>query len=211
MNVLRSGKLRFKSTPLALFLPVKYPMLSGPCGARVHRGDKNRVSAAGTGHPSSALVALSCSTVGKAGVQASSTTHHKDVPFPLPQQWGPRRSPVWKGFRPLPGWRRRSLAWYLLGSHFVPVGVHGGHDVDARVVEEAGDALAAPAVLLAQELGELQQQLAAQHLVPVHVPDVLELRLHCREQHSSGTISWGWGWRSPFPPQGASASPRDPQ
>lgn len=34
MNVLRSGKLRFKSTPLALFLPVKYPLLSGPCRAK---------------------------------------------------------------------------------------------------------------------------------------------------------------------------------
>lgn len=69
-------------------------------------------------------------------------------------------------------------AWYLLGSHFVPVGVHGGHDVDARVVDEAGDALVAPAVLLTQELGELQQQLTAQHLVPMHVPNILELRLH---------------------------------
>lgn len=69
-------------------------------------------------------------------------------------------------------------AWYLLGSHFVPVGVHGGHDVDARVMDEAGDALVAPAVLLAQELGELQQQLTAQHLVPMHVPNILELRLH---------------------------------
>lgn len=39
-------------------------------------------------------------------------------------------------------------AWYLLGSHFVPVRVHGGHDVDARVMDEAGDPLVAPAVLL---------------------------------------------------------------
>lgn len=83
--------------------------------------------------------------------------------------------------------------------------------MDARVVEEAGDALAAPAVLLTQELGELQQQLAAQHLVPMHVPDVLELWLHCREQHSSGTISCDWDPGNPFPPQGATASLRDPR
>jgi len=81
-------------------------------------------------------------------------------------------------------------AWYLLGSHFVPVGVHGGHDVDARVVDEAGDPLVAPAVLLAQEFGELQQQLTAQHLVPMHVPDIFELWLHCRKQESDA-ISQG--------------------
>lgn len=45
MNVLRSGKLRFKSTPLALFLPVKYPLLSGPCRAKVHHGGEYRVGA----------------------------------------------------------------------------------------------------------------------------------------------------------------------
>lgn len=82
-------------------------------------------------------------------------------------------------------------AWYLLGSHFVPVGVHGGHDVDARVMDEVCDPLVATAVLLAQELRELQQQLTAQHLIPVHVPNVLELRLHWREQESD-TISEGW-------------------
>lgn len=82
-------------------------------------------------------------------------------------------------------------AWYLLGSHFVPVGVHGGHDVDARVVDEARDPLVAPAVLLTQELRELQQQLTAQHLVPMHVPNILELWFHWREQESDA-ISPGW-------------------
>lgn len=82
-------------------------------------------------------------------------------------------------------------AWYLLGSHFVPVRVHGGHDVDACVVDEACDPLVAPAIFLTQELGELQQQLTAQHLVPVHVPNILELWLHWREQESDA-ISQGW-------------------
>lgn len=82
-------------------------------------------------------------------------------------------------------------AWYLLGSHFVPVGVHGGHDVDARVLDEARDPLVAPPVLLAQELRELQQKLTAQHLISMHVPNILELWLHWREQESDA-ISQGW-------------------
>lgn len=62
MNVLRSGKLRFKSTPLALFLPVKYPLLSGPCEAEVHHGCEYRVGvrAVGIGHCNGAPVSLSC-------------------------------------------------------------------------------------------------------------------------------------------------------
>lgn len=64
MNVLRSGKLRFKSTPLALFLPVKYPLPSGPCGAKVHHGGEYRVGAgrlgvgaAGTGCCNTCVIA----------------------------------------------------------------------------------------------------------------------------------------------------------
>lgn len=69
MNVLRSGKLRFKSTPLALFLPVKYPLLSGPYGAKVHHRGEYRVGAgrlgvraAGTGRCNGASVPLSRNT-----------------------------------------------------------------------------------------------------------------------------------------------------
>lgn len=58
-------------------------------------------------------------------------------------------------------------------------------------MDEARDPLVAPAVLLTQELRELQQQLTAQHLVPMHVPNILELWLHWREQESD-TISQGW-------------------
>lgn len=66
MSVLRSGKLRFKSTPLALFLPVKYLLLSGPCRAKVHHRGEYRVVAARlgvreaeTGHCNSTSVPLS--------------------------------------------------------------------------------------------------------------------------------------------------------
>lgn len=83
--------------------------------------------------------------------------------------------------------------------------------MDARVMDEVGDPLVAPAVLLTQELGELQQQLTAQHLVPMHVPDILELWLHWREQESD-TISQGWdGGKSQFLLQEARSSPKDPQ
>lgn len=83
--------------------------------------------------------------------------------------------------------------------------------MDARVMDEVGDPLVAPAVLLTQELGELQQQLTAQHLVPMHVPDVLELWLHWRKQESD-TISQGWdGRKSQFLLQEARSSPKDPQ
>lgn len=50
--------------------------------------------------------------------------------------------------------------------------------MDARVVDEVHDAVVAGPVLLAEELAELDEQLAAEHLVAVHVAHVLELRLH---------------------------------
>lgn len=73
---------------------------------------------------------------------------------------------------------------YLSGCHLVAVGVHGGQDVDARVMNQPHDPLVSGPVLLTEELGELDEQLPAQHLVAVHVAHVLELRLH-----------WGRKWR----------------
>lgn len=67
---------------------------------------------------------------------------------------------------------------YLSGSNLVAVGVHGGQDVDARVVDEVHDPVVPGPVLLAEELAELDEQLAAEHLVAVHVAHVLELGLH---------------------------------
>ena len=56
------------------------------------------------------------------------------------------------------------------------VGVHGGHDVDARGVDELLDVCVA-GVLLTQVVDEAQEQLASHHLVTVHVTHILELGL----------------------------------
>lgn len=70
---------------------------------------------------------------------------------------------------------------HLSGGHFIAVRIHGGQDVDACVVDQPGDPLVPRLILLAQELGELDEELAAQHLVAVHVAHVLELGLHWGE------------------------------
>ena len=62
------------------------------------------------------------------------------------------------------------------------VWVHGGHEVDAGVVDEVDDGLVALLVLVAQVLGQVDEQLSAHGLVTVHVGDVLKLRLTCRGQ-----------------------------
>lgn len=67
---------------------------------------------------------------------------------------------------------------YLSGCHFVAVRVHGGQDVDACVVNKPRDPLVSGLILLAEKLGELNEELAAEHLVAVHVAHILELRLH---------------------------------
>lgn len=73
---------------------------------------------------------------------------------------------------------------YLSGSHLVAVRVHGGQDVNAGVMDQPHDPLVSSSVLLAEELAKLNEQLAAEHFVAVHVAHVLELRLH-----------WGRKWR----------------
>lgn len=62
------------------------------------------------------------------------------------------------------------------------VWVHGGHEVDARVVDEVDDGLVALLVLVAQVLSQVDEQLSAHGLVAVHVGDVLKLRLTCRRE-----------------------------
>lgn len=69
-------------------------------------------------------------------------------------------------------------AHYLFGGHLVAVRVHGGQDVDARVVDQPRDPLVSGPILLAHELAQLDEQFTAEHFVAVHVPHVLELRLH---------------------------------
>lgn len=78
---------------------------------------------------------------------------------------------------------------YLSGSNLVAVGVHGGQDVDARVVDEVHDPLVPGPVLLAEELAELDEQLAAEHLVAVHVAHVLELGLHWGREGGKEVVS----------------------
>ena len=53
--------------------------------------------------------------------------------------------------------------------------------MDAGVVHEVDDGLVALLVLVAQVLGQVDEQLSAHGLVAVHVGDVLKLRLTCRE------------------------------
>ena len=52
--------------------------------------------------------------------------------------------------------------------------------MDAGGVDEGLDALVSLQVLRAQELGQVDEQLAAQAFVAMHVGDVLDLGLHCR-------------------------------
>lgn len=52
--------------------------------------------------------------------------------------------------------------------------------MDACVMDQPHDAMVPSPVLLAEELGELNEQLAAEHFVAVHVAHVLKLRLHWR-------------------------------
>ena len=61
----------------------------------------------------------------------------------------------------------------------IAIGVHGGHDVYACAVDQPGD-LRVAAIVMAQVFDEVQQQLAAHHLVAVHVAHMLELWLTWR-------------------------------
>lgn len=69
-------------------------------------------------------------------------------------------------------------AHYLSGSHLVAIGVHGGQDVDARVMDKRHDPMVSSSILLTEKLGELDEQLTAEHFIAMHVAHVLELWLH---------------------------------
>lgn len=79
---------------------------------------------------------------------------------------------------------------YLSGSHLVAIRVHGGQNVNARVMDQPHDPLVSGSVLLAEKLGELNEELTAEHFVAVHVAHVLELWLHWG---GSGQVKGGWG------------------
>lgn len=61
--------------------------------------------------------------------------------------------------------------------------------MDAGVVDEVNDGLVALLVLVAQVLSQVDEQLSAHGLVAVHVGDVLELRLTCREQKDTCCVT----------------------
>lgn len=65
-------------------------------------------------------------------------------------------------------------ALVALVRHLIAVRIHRRQQMDARRAHQLRDALVA-CVVLAQVLGEQQQQLAADHLVAVHIGHVLEL------------------------------------
>lgn len=50
---------------------------------------------------------------------------------------------------------------YLPGCHFIAVGVHGGQDVDACVMDQPRDPLVSGPVLLAEKLRELDEEFTA--------------------------------------------------
>lgn len=60
------------------------------------------------------------------------------------------------------------------------VGVHGGQQVDPCLCDQADNALVAPLVLSAHVLHEVEDQLAAKSLVPVHPCHVAKLWLTCQ-------------------------------
>lgn len=66
--------------------------------------------------------------------------------------------------------------------------------MDARVVDEVHDPGVPGSVLLAKELAELDEQLAAEHFVAVHVAHVLELRLHWGRERRASAEREGKGY-----------------
>lgn len=71
----------------------------------------------------------------------------------------------------------------------VPVGVHGGQEMDAGDVDEGLDALVPQLILGAQVLSQVDQQLAAQDFISVDVADVFHLRLDYRGPHLQSLVS----------------------
>ena len=79
----------------------------------------------------------------------------------------------------------KSVPRNLLEGHLVSVGVHGGQQVDAGVLDQADDALVASFVLLTHELHEVEDELSAQNLVPVHPCNVTKLWFSCRGRQNT--------------------------
>ena len=69
--------------------------------------------------------------------------------------------------------------------NLIAIRVHGGHDVDAGVVDHGGQE-GVMAVVVTKQLKQQQQHLPSHHFVAVHVADVLELWLTCRKTRWTG-------------------------
>lgn len=78
--------------------------------------------------------------------------------------------------------------WNLLKGHLVSVRIHGRQQVDASFFDQVDNPLVSSRVLLAQILHEVEQQLPAQSLVPVHPCDVSKLWFSCRTRQSTDSL-----------------------
>lgn len=72
---------------------------------------------------------------------------------------------------------------HFLISYFISIRVHGGQEVDSRLSHQPNDALVALLVFSAQVLHEVEDELSAEGLVPVHPRHVPKLRLPCQEEN----------------------------
>ena len=79
---------------------------------------------------------------------------------------------------------------YLCGSVFPAIRVHGWHDMDTREFQELVDHTILSQVAITQFHGQLEQHLPRHHLITVHVPNVLELWLHCKDKENQLTLNY---------------------
>lgn len=73
---------------------------------------------------------------------------------------------------------------HLLVSCFISIRVHGRHKVDSSLCDQPDNTLVAPLVLSAHVLHEVEDQLSAKSLIPVHPCHVPKLWLTCQKRKS---------------------------
>lgn len=77
---------------------------------------------------------------------------------------------------------------YLWGGQLIAIWIHGGQNVDAGGVDDGLNSLVPQNVLWTQVLGQVDEQLAAQHLVAMHVAHQLDLWLHYSLQTEANMV-----------------------
>lgn len=85
------------------------------------------------------------------------------------------------------GATRMNQSLHLLVSCFISVRVHGGQEVDSSVGDQSDDTLVSLLVLTADVLHEVEDQLSAKNLVPVHPCHISKLWLTCQERKENET------------------------